>query len=153
MKEQVLGSLGYSAAETFPVYADRFPLQLLSYLRLSRVQDVGLLAKVSFESDVIISQMNEYEVLQLLMGDCRERLNDYRGTLEEAQKELQAPPGWGASRQNSLVQQQGLPPAGGPPAATAEAAPAASTTGGPAGQPLRSSNDLSTLRTDFAYQQ
>jgi hypothetical protein len=46
---------------------------------------------VNFEQDVIISQMNEYEVLQLLMGDCREALAAYRGNLEEDTKLLQRP--------------------------------------------------------------
>lgn len=32
---------------------------------------------MSFDSDVVLSQMNEYEVLQLLMGDCRERIAAY----------------------------------------------------------------------------
>jgi histone-lysine N-methyltransferase SETD3 len=45
--------------------------------------------KVSFEQDIIISQMNEYEVLQLLMGECRERLAAYKTTLEEDAKLLQ----------------------------------------------------------------
>ena len=39
--------------------------------------------QVSFEQDIILSQMNEYEVLQLLMGDCRERLALYSSSLEE----------------------------------------------------------------------
>lgn len=40
-------------------------------------------SQVSFEQDIILSQMNEYEVLQLLMGDCRERLAVYSSSLEE----------------------------------------------------------------------
>jgi protein-histidine N-methyltransferase len=44
---------------------------------------------VSFDSDAIISQMNEYEVLQLLMGDCREALAAYKTSLEEETKFLQ----------------------------------------------------------------
>lgn len=35
--------------------------------------------QVSFEQDVILSQANEYEVLQLLLGECRERLSAYAG--------------------------------------------------------------------------
>jgi histone-lysine N-methyltransferase SETD3 len=46
LKQQILESFGFSAAEAFPVFADRFPIQLLAYLRLSRIQDPGLLAKV-----------------------------------------------------------------------------------------------------------
>lgn len=83
MKSQILESIGFSAKDRFPVYADRMPIQLLAYIRLSRVQDPALFAKVSFEQDVVMSQMNEYEVLQLLMGDCRERLAEYTLSLEE----------------------------------------------------------------------
>ena len=36
-------------------------------------------AQVSFDRDVIISPVNEYEVLQLLMGDCRDLLSAYQG--------------------------------------------------------------------------
>lgn len=46
MKQQLLESFGFGPQERFPVYADRFPIQLLSYLRLSRIQDPGLFAKV-----------------------------------------------------------------------------------------------------------
>ena len=34
--------------------------------------------------------MNEYEILQLLMGDCRERLAQYKNNAEEDTKMLQA---------------------------------------------------------------
>lgn len=46
MKQQLLESFGFEAQQRFPVYSDRFPIQLLSYLRLSRIQDPGLFAKV-----------------------------------------------------------------------------------------------------------
>lgn len=46
MKQQLLESFGFAPQERFPVFADRFPIQLLSYLRLSRIQDPGLFAKV-----------------------------------------------------------------------------------------------------------
>lgn len=36
-----------------------------------------------------LSQVNEYEILQLLMGDCRERLAAYAGSYEEDMKMLQ----------------------------------------------------------------
>lgn len=74
----------------FPVYADRFPTQLLAYLRLSRLTDIAEMAKVRFEADSMVSQINEYEVLQLMLGDCRERLAAYSGGLEEDMKLLQA---------------------------------------------------------------
>lgn len=41
------------------------------------------LLQVSFEADVELSQMNEYEILQILMGDCRERLAAYKKSYEE----------------------------------------------------------------------
>lgn len=47
--------------------------------------------QVTFDQDVEISQMNEYEVLQLLMGDCREGLAAYSTSLEEDAKLLQQP--------------------------------------------------------------
>jgi len=83
MKQEILQSLGFSPKEQFPVYADRFPNQMLAYLRLTRVADPALFAKVSFEQDVVLSQMNEYEILQLIMGDCREKLQGYAATYEE----------------------------------------------------------------------
>jgi histone-lysine N-methyltransferase SETD3 len=43
-------------------------------------------AQVNFEQDAVISQMNEYEVLQLLMGECRESLAAYKTSLEEDTK-------------------------------------------------------------------
>ena len=38
--------LGFGSEQQFPVYADRFPIQLLAYLRLSRIQDPAMFAKV-----------------------------------------------------------------------------------------------------------
>ena len=63
--------------EAFPLYIDRFPIQLLAFLRFSRIQDAMQLAQASFEKDVIISPLNEYETLQLVMGELRERLQAY----------------------------------------------------------------------------
>ncbi|KAG2498938.1 hypothetical protein HYH03_003128 [Edaphochlamys debaryana] len=83
LKAQVLESMGFGPKENFPVYADRMPIQLLAYLRLARVADPGLMAKISFEKDIELSQMNEYEILQILMGDCRERLAVYPKSYEE----------------------------------------------------------------------
>ena len=77
-KKQVLEGMGMSAErQLFPVYEDRLPTQLYSYLRFARVQDPGEMMAVSFEEDKIVSVMNEYEILQLLMGDCRELMSEY----------------------------------------------------------------------------
>lgn len=64
--------------EIFPLYKEKFPIQLLNFVRFSRIQDIGELAKVQFDNDVIISPQNEYEVLQIVMADLRERLQGYR---------------------------------------------------------------------------
>lgn len=47
--------------------------------------------QVRFDEDVIVDQMNEYEILQLLLGECRTRLAAYTNTLEEDVKALQQP--------------------------------------------------------------
>lgn len=60
---------------------------LTSMLMCCGVAACGL--QVNFEQDAVISQMNEYEVLQLLMGDCRESLAAYKTSLEEDTKLLQ----------------------------------------------------------------
>lgn len=91
MKAQILDQLGFAPKEQFPVFADRMPVQLLAYLRLSRIADPALFAKVSFEQDVVLSDLNEYEVLQLLMGDCREKIAKYGSSSEEDVKSLQNP--------------------------------------------------------------
>ena len=38
--------------------------------------------QVTFEQDVMLSPANEYEVLQLLLGECKTRLGNYAGGLE-----------------------------------------------------------------------
>ena len=41
-KRQILEGMGMSAdGQTFPVFADRMPMQLLAYMRFARVQDPG----------------------------------------------------------------------------------------------------------------
>lgn len=71
------GDTYFQETETFPLYEDRFPIQILSYLRFSRIQDAALLAKVRLDEDVVITVENEYEVLQLFMADVRDRLQAY----------------------------------------------------------------------------
>ena len=91
-KAAILGALGYAAScQAFPIAADRMPLALLAYLRLARVSDAAALAAVSFEVDNPVSAANEYEVLQLLLGECRDRLAGYAGPAEEDTKLLQQP--------------------------------------------------------------
>ena len=89
MKEEVANAMGFSKSVDFPIYQDRLAIQHLAYLRMSRITDAAQMAKANFEEDVIISQENEYEILQLVMGDLREWLQQYEGGLEEDVKELQ----------------------------------------------------------------
>lgn len=86
LKKQIVESEGFSDRQAFPLFQDRFPTQLLSYLRLARVQDPGELARVNFKRDNMVSTSNEYEVLMILMSECRDRLTAYETDLEEDYK-------------------------------------------------------------------
>ncbi|CAL5229330.1 g12636 [Coccomyxa viridis] len=88
-KQEILKAMGFEGVQEFPVYRERMPMQLLSYLRLARLTDSALLAKVTFDKDVILSPANEYEVLSLLLGECKTRLGSYAGTAEDDVKLLQ----------------------------------------------------------------
>ena len=89
VKAGVLAELGYDADnQVFPIHQDRFPTQLLNYLRLSRVADIALLAKLSMDEDIILSQMNEYETLQLLMSDVRNRMEGFDETDTVSEQQL-----------------------------------------------------------------
>jgi len=90
-KKQILDSVQLEADQVFPIYKDRMPFQLLAYLRMSRITDPMQLAMVSFEVDKVVTEMNEYETLMLMMGECRERLAAYEGNMEEEVKRLQQP--------------------------------------------------------------
>ena len=94
-KRQILEAAGFppgsDVSQSFPIFSDRMPLQLLAYLRLARLQESAQLASVTFDSDVVISQLNEYEVLQLLSGECKERLGNYGNAAEDDLKTVQRP--------------------------------------------------------------
>lgn len=45
-KREILQAMGFDIKEKFPVYKSRMPLQLFSYLRLSRVTDAAVLTQV-----------------------------------------------------------------------------------------------------------
>lgn len=83
MKRQLAAEAGFTEKQPFPLFPDRLPTQLLTYVRLSRLQDPALFAKVAFERDSMLTEANEYEVLMLLMGECREKLAAYTGSLED----------------------------------------------------------------------
>ena len=90
-KLSILEAVGLADGVDFPVTATAMPLQLLGYLRLARVADSAALASVSFDADVVVSPANEYEVLQLLLNECKERLTTYGGSAEDDTKLLQDP--------------------------------------------------------------
>ena len=58
---------------------------------------------MSFDRDVIISPANEYEVLQLLMGDCRDLLSAYEGAHDESVLHTHYDAPRGGSRQRWLA--------------------------------------------------
>jgi histone-lysine N-methyltransferase SETD3 len=90
-KKEVLEALGFGTSVEFPVFEDRLSVQHLAFARLARVADAAQLAKITFEADVIVSVENEYEVLQLMMGDLRERQQGYAEEYEAEVKNLQRP--------------------------------------------------------------
>ncbi|KAK9790329.1 hypothetical protein WJX73_000550 [Symbiochloris irregularis] len=89
-KQEILQSQGLGLKELYPVYQDRMPVQLMAYLRLSRMQNAAELAAANLEKDVVVSPMNEYEVLQLLLAECRDRLTAYGSSLEDEVSLLQS---------------------------------------------------------------
>eukprot|EP00899_Mesostigma_viride_P015360 jgi/Mesvir1/23825/Mv10632-RA.1 len=88
-KKQILQDAGMDVSETFPLFKDRFPTQLLSFVRLARIQDPLLFTRVTFAKDQIISQENEYESLMLVMGDIREQRMAFDLNAEDELKLLQ----------------------------------------------------------------
>ena len=88
-KKEIVEDLGFTTKEEFPIFEDRMATQHLSYMRLARLTDPAQFAKITFEQDVIVSPENEYEVLQLIMGDLRERMQSYSNQYEDDLKDLQ----------------------------------------------------------------
>ncbi|KAI5069526.1 hypothetical protein GOP47_0015827 [Adiantum capillus-veneris] len=83
LKSQILQMANFQDGQSFPLYLDRFPTQLLSYMRLARLQDAVEFAKIVFDRDIIVSEANEYEVLTLLLTDCRNRLSSFEESLDD----------------------------------------------------------------------
>lgn len=89
IKKEVLDGVGFETPQDFPITVDGMPLQLLAYLRMARIVESAEFTRVNFEEDVIISPNNEYEVLQLLLADCRDRFTAYGDNMESDTKLLQ----------------------------------------------------------------
>ena len=51
MKKQILDGLGLASPQAFPITRDGMPLQMLSYLRLARLQDPAEFAKVVWQAN------------------------------------------------------------------------------------------------------
>eukprot|EP00958_Prasinococcus_capsulatus_P027383 scaffold5495_cov376-Prasinococcus_capsulatus_cf.AAC.4 len=45
LKKEIVENEGFTATQRFPIFVDRFPIQLLTYLRLTRIQDPIEIAK------------------------------------------------------------------------------------------------------------
>jgi histone-lysine N-methyltransferase SETD3 len=88
-KKEILESFGFTVSEEFPIFEDRMATQHLAYMRLARLTDPAQFIKISFEQDVIITPENEYEVLQLVMADLRDRMQAYPNNFEDDLKDLQ----------------------------------------------------------------
>lgn len=91
--------------QAFPFTGDALPNQLMGYLRLSRVTDAAELAAVRLDRDAPVSQLNEYEVLQLMLQEVRERLAGYEAGLEadDAIIEAAAQGGGGVSAEEAAA--------------------------------------------------
>ncbi|KAL4859859.1 Nucleolar GTP-binding protein 1 [Chlorella vulgaris] len=91
-KRDILEELGLGTRIEFPIFEDRIATQQLVFLRLSRLQDPAQLAKarrIDFATDTIVSPENEYEILQLMMADLRDRLQAYASEYDDDVKDLQ----------------------------------------------------------------
>eukprot|EP00887_Chlorella_sp_A99_P004667 scaffold4.g4667.t1 len=100
LKRQVVEDFGFAARQEFPITQDGITTQQLAYLRLARLQDPAQLAKartlcsalsfcITFDHDEVVTVENEYEVLQLMMADLRDRLQAYPGEADDDIKDLQ----------------------------------------------------------------
>lgn len=87
-KSDILQYNGLEPEQAFPVFGDKVPAQLFSHQRLARVQDSGELPKVRFDADELVSQFNEYEALQRLLADFRERLYSFPKPGEEEEMRI-----------------------------------------------------------------
>ena len=76
-KKEVAATKSLQQSQPFPVFGSQLPAQLYAFLRLARLQEAGELTKVELERDTPVSQLNEYEALQRLLADLRERLYSF----------------------------------------------------------------------------
>lgn len=66
VKREILQEVGMEEKNEFPVYENRFPVQMLAFMRLARIQDSAQLASVNFVKDIPVDTDNEYESLKIL---------------------------------------------------------------------------------------
>ena len=50
LKKEIVEAVGFESTQMFPIFVDRFPIQLLTFLRLARIQDSAMIAKVKQSS-------------------------------------------------------------------------------------------------------
>ena len=61
-KREILESVGFDTPQEFPISADGMPQQLLSYLRLSRLQNAAEFAKVTLHDGQAPSKLSQSTV-------------------------------------------------------------------------------------------
>ena len=86
LKRSVLADAGLADPSSFPLFPDRFPRQLIAFMRLQRLADAAQLAGLSFVNDSALGEMNEYESLSVLLSMCTEGQTSFPQTLDDDQR-------------------------------------------------------------------
>jgi histone-lysine N-methyltransferase SETD3 len=84
-KLEFLESVGRESMVDFPCYADRYPVELLEFLRLMQMtpEDMGGKPLKDFDYSRTISAANEASVLKSVIAAVKRQLNKYPNTEEE----------------------------------------------------------------------
>ena len=84
-KLEFLESVGRESMVDFPCYADRYPVELLEFLRLMQMtpEDTGGKPLKDFDYSRTISAANEASVLKSVIAAVKRQLNKYPNTEEE----------------------------------------------------------------------
>ena len=61
------------------------PVKYHMFVSCVHLADVCVAAQANLQEDVLVNQNNEYEVLQLLLAECRDRLTAYGSEVPKAQ--------------------------------------------------------------------
>jgi histone-lysine N-methyltransferase SETD3 len=102
-KKEVAATKSLQQSQPFPVFGSQLPAQLYAFLRLARLQEAGELTKVELERDTPVSQLNEYEALQRLLADLRERLYSFPKPGIDEELRIAKRQGSSASRERDVL--------------------------------------------------